>query len=368
MTSAPAPPQPPPKRVGVFARLREPGLGDLVQRNIFLALTRSAFPDAEITHVLPRTTVERFGEFLARHSRATEVLCCPDYGNDDTAAWTAFAEQAAQFDLCIVDPDSHDLGGVQAASFGIARRIGFALGRTGPQGLTTAIRIPRPLFGAPDLFDFATGLAAALGVPASGYADTVPPFPFTPEPLPGLARPTIVFHPGGAPHWNRRWPLAHYIELGQRLRDVAGTVVWVGSPQEASELQRAGTHVIAGADLNSLANLLAQADLLVGSDSAPAHIAAAVGTPTIVLYGPTFTEFMWARVYPNHQGINRRYRCQQIRNLQLGAGPGVMPCEHQCHYAYSGADGPYPKCLTDITVDEVYHAVLKRIPVEVPRD
>lgn len=369
MTDRPDPWHPPPKRVGVLARLWEPGLGDLVQRNIFHRLIRRAFPDAAITHVLPRTTVERFGEFLTLHSLATEVLRCPDYGEDDASAWAAFEEQATQFDLCIVDPDSHGLGGTQAASYGIAHRIGFALGHTGPQGLTTTIRIPRPLFGAPDLFDFATGLAGALGVPPPGHTDTVPPFPHTPEPLHDLVRPAIVFHPGGAPHWNRRWPLARYVELGERLAGSVGTIAWVGSAAEAGELESVGRYVVAGTDLNHLANLLAQADLLVGSDSAPAHIAAALGTPTIVLYGPTATEFMWARVYPRHEGINRRYRCQQVRNLQRGGtGPSVMPCEHQCSYPYAGPDGPYPKCLTDITVDEVYHAVRRRIPMGVRCD
>nr|AGS49693.1 glycosyl transferase, family 9 [uncultured bacterium esnapd14] len=368
MTDRPAPPHSAPARVAVFARLWEPGLGDLVQRNIFLALIRRAYPEAVITHVLPRATAARFGEFLAGHSLAADVLCCPDYGDDDPAGWAHFQQQAGRFDLCVVDPDSHGLGGTHAAAYGIPHRIGFALGHTGPDGLTTTIRIGRPLFGAPDLFDFATGLAQALGVPPPGHVDTVPPFPYAPEPLPDLIAPTVVLHPGGAPHWNRRWPLARYIELAERLGETAGSIAWVGSADEVSELQRAGKHVFAGVGLNRLATLLAHADLLIGSDSAPAHIAAALGTPTIVLYGPTFTEFMWARVYPRHEGINRRYPCQQIRNLQRGAGPAVMPCEHSCRYAYAGPDGPYPKCLTDITVDEVHRAARRRIPLRMPHD
>jgi ADP-heptose:LPS heptosyltransferase len=115
--------------------------------------------------------------------------------------------------------------------------------------------------------------------------------------------------------------------------------------------------VCAGDSLNRLANRLSTADVLVGSDSAPAHIAAALGTPTVVLYGPGMTEFMWTRVYLRHDGINRHYECQTVRNLPRGPGTTTMPCRFSCHYPYATAAGPYPRCLTDIEMDKVYQAV-----------
>jgi ADP-heptose:LPS heptosyltransferase len=101
--------------------------------------------------------------------------------------------------------------------------------------------------------------------------------------------------------------------------------------------------------------------VLVGNDSALGHIAAALRTPTVVLYGPGMTEFMWTRVYLRHDGINRHYECQTIRNLPRGPGVTTMPCRYSCHYPYASAAGPYPRCLTDIPVDTVYQAVLRQL-------
>ena len=46
-------------------------------------------------------------------------------------------------------------------------------------------------------------------------------------------------------------------------------------------------------DLRSLAGLLDRASLFIGNDSGPGHIAAAVGTPTLSLFGPT-DPHIWA--------------------------------------------------------------------------
>lgn len=368
VASAPAP-----ERVGVFARLWEPGLGDLLQRNIYLALIRRAFPSAAITHVLPHGVAAAQAEFLGKHSYATEVIECPDYGDDRPDAWAMCLDRlrAADFDLCVVDPDSRGMGGEEAKQCGIERRVGFALGHTGPSGLTESIRIARPIFGTPDLYDFACGMARAFGVAAPGTAETVAPMPFVVEALPAARHPIVAVHPGGAPHWNRRWPLAKYVELAGRLSTLVGSLALIGSAEEAHELAAARLRMIeagvadvrveAGVSLNRLANVLARADLLVGGDSAPAHIAAALGRPTTVLYGPTSTEFMWTRVYPRHEGINLRYPCQQVRNLPRGPGTSTMPCVHACRYPYEGPYGPYPRCLSDISVDEVFRAVKGRL-------
>ena len=50
-------------------------------------------------------------------------------------------------------------------------------------------------------------------------------------------------------------------------------------------------------DLRSMAGLLRHADLFIGNDSGPGHIAAAVGTPTLTLFGPSDAE-TWAPRHP----------------------------------------------------------------------
>lgn len=368
--------QPPaPRRICIFARLWEPGLGDFIQRSIFLHLLRRAFPQAQITLIIGPEAAGRFTEFFAAHSPASRIETCPEYGDDDPVRWDRFLRRTADqgYECCVVDPDSRGLHAEQAARCGIGDRIGFATGVADNRFLTRPIRLARPIFGLPDLFDFAVGLAGVLGLPSPAPADVVPPFPFRPEPVPAMDGTVVAVHPGGAPHWNRRWPLARYGELGRALgRSEHASFVLVGSADERSDLlalrddiraaaRPAQVEVSAGASLDRLASLLSRADVLVGNDSAPAHIAAALGTPTVVLYGPGMTEFMWTRVYLRHHGINRSYDCQTVRNLPRGPGTVTMPCRHACHYPYVEAAGPYPRCLTDIGLDEVHQAVRRQL-------
>jgi ADP-heptose:LPS heptosyltransferase len=363
-------------RVCVFARLWEPGLGDLIQRNIFLSLLRRAFPQAELTQVVGPAAASRFAEFFASHTYADRIEICPEYRDDDPGRWRQFLGEIAgrQYGCCVIDPDSRGLLAEHAAGCGIGIRIGFASGGPEDQFLTRPVKLPRPIFGLPDLLDFARGLAGAVGLPPPVPAEVVPPFPYRAQAVPELPGPVVAVHPGGARHWNRRWPLARFAELCGRLAGSPGaSFVLVGSADERPELswlreaivgQVAGARVevSAGDPLSRLASYLSRADVLVGNDSAPAHVAAALRTPTVVLYGPGMTEFMWARSYPRHDGVNRHYACQTVRNLPRGPGTMTMPCRYSCHYPYETADGPYPRCLTDISTSDVHQAVLRQLP------
>ena len=156
----------------------------------------------------------RFAGFFAGHSYAHQVVNCPEYGDDDRGRWERFLRALAGggYDCCVIDPDSRGLLAEQAAACRIPVRIGFASGAPDDRFLTRTIKLPRSIFGLPDLVDFARGLAGVLGLPPPRPAEVVPPFRYRPRPVPDLPGPVVAVHPGGAPHWNRRWPLACYAE------------------------------------------------------------------------------------------------------------------------------------------------------------
>lgn len=105
----------------------------------------------------------------------------------------------------------------------------------------------------------------------------VPRIPCIPQPDPD--QPYIVIHPfSGSPKKN--WPLARYRDLAERLRK-RWIVQWVAGPEEPLPEARRFE------DLYELGCWLAGARLFIGNDSGIAHLAAAVGTPTVVLFGPT---------------------------------------------------------------------------------
>jgi heptosyltransferase II len=91
----------------------------------------------------------------------------------------------------------------------------------------------------------------------------------------------------------RRWPAARYGELARRL-SAEGNAVWVlGGPNEralAGEIVRAGgpgVHDLTGPDLRDAILALAAANAAVANDSGLLHVAAAIGTPSVGIFGPT---------------------------------------------------------------------------------
>jgi ADP-heptose:LPS heptosyltransferase len=104
---------------------------------------------------------------------------------------------------------------------------------------------------------------------------------------------TIV-HPGAAAN-ARRWPPDRWASVARRERESGRTVVVTGSRAElglAHEVARsaglAAESVVAGrTDVMQLAALVAHAGRIVCGDTGIAHLATALGTPSLVLFGPT---------------------------------------------------------------------------------
>ena len=90
-------------------------------------------------------------------------------------------------------------------------------------------------------------------------------------------RRTIIIHPfsGSA---RKNWPLDCFRELASRLR---GRVEWTAGPEEKL------AEAVRFEDLGELATWIAGADLYIGNDAGITHLAAALGMPTLALFGPT---------------------------------------------------------------------------------
>jgi len=105
--------------------------------------------------------------------------------------------------------------------------------------------------------------------------------------------PVVGMNPGGNRR-NRRWNPANFVVVAEGLVEQEGaSVVLLGGPGEeaiAERIQRSMRHNVinlAGRlELEELACIISRLDVLVTNDSAPMHIAAAVGTPQVVLFGP----------------------------------------------------------------------------------
>jgi predicted lipopolysaccharide heptosyltransferase III len=103
----------------------------------------------------------------------------------------------------------------------------------------------------------------------------------------------IAVNPSGS--WPaKRWPHSHWVALGKMLvQKLSAAVVVLWGPGERDEAEKLAHQIGAGAtlapatSLRELAALCEDMALTVSNDAGPMHISAAVGTPTIGLYGPT---------------------------------------------------------------------------------
>lgn len=103
---------------------------------------------------------------------------------------------------------------------------------------------------------------------------------------PAAAEADVVIHPGsGSPRKN--WPLERFEDLAARLIERGRRVRWCIGPAEEENGLAAGKDALRCDSLVELAAALAAARLYIGNDSGVTHLAAAVGCPTVALFGPT---------------------------------------------------------------------------------
>ena len=115
-------------------------------------------------------------------------------------------------------------------------------------------------------------------------------------------KPVVTLSPG-AVGAGKAWPASHYGELARALvKD--GASVWIlGGPNESSiarqivETAGPGVRDLTSNDLRNAILALAAADVAVTNDSGLMHVSAAIGTPTVAIFGPT-SPWHWKPLNP----------------------------------------------------------------------
>jgi heptosyltransferase-2 len=116
------------------------------------------------------------------------------------------------------------------------------------------------------------------------------------------SRPIVALSPG-AVGAGKAWPIAQYAELAKALT-MDGASIWIlGGPSETPLAKRivaaAGDRArdLTGSDLRNAILALAATDVSVTNDSGLMHVAAAIGTPTVAIFGPT-SPWHWKPLNP----------------------------------------------------------------------
>ncbi|MEO8380385.1 MAG: glycosyltransferase family 9 protein [Acidobacteriota bacterium] len=103
-----------------------------------------------------------------------------------------------------------------------------------------------------------------------------------PTAVPGVAGAVVLLPGAGKP--NKLWPVKRFRDLAARIGPKA-LVVW--GPGERELAEGTGARMAPPTNLRQLAGLLQDAQVVIGADTGPLHLAAALGTKVIGLYGPT---------------------------------------------------------------------------------
>lgn len=137
-------------------------------------------------------------------------------------------------------------------------------------------------------------------------------------------QPRIVLHIGGGTP-AKRWPAAHYRELLGRLSlEVDPLIAFVGSAADcATSAEILGGQVwprvvnlVGRLSLPQLAALCVQADLVIGPDSGPVHLAAAAGAQVLVLFSGTNRAAQWRPWGPRVAIVEHAVACSPCHRTQ----------------------------------------------------
>ncbi|WP_022850231.1 glycosyltransferase family 9 protein [Limisalsivibrio acetivorans] len=133
----------------------------------------------------------------------------------------------------------------------------------------------------------------------------------------------------------RRWKLRHFIDTANWLAAErnAGVIFTYGPGEEdyirEGVVETEQIRIMPPLKLREFAGLLERADLHIGNDSAPHHIATAVNTPTFIIIGSTSPG--WVLPSPKHTWISKGMDCQPCKKSECRIS-GDVPCMEELSF------------------------------------
>jgi len=247
------------------------------------------------------------------------------------------------------------------------------------------VRVKDNGFGAMHEADYCLALANAVGASTGDKRLTIPlsheerrqarllvygadePMAFELEsevlagkPTTPFAGPIIAMHPGsGGYSTARRWGQERFAQLADTLyNDFGGQLLLVGGPEEARLHQQITDMMRSNMPVRSLAGkstikvtaaVLELADLFIGNDAGPMHLAAAVGTPTVAIFGLSNSQ-AWGPYTGN---------APERRAIVVRLNLPCIPCFYSGHLLGTPEGCMTRDCLGMLGVDPVAAAARK---------
>jgi lipopolysaccharide heptosyltransferase I len=336
-----------------FLIVRLGALGDVVHAMPVAAALRRAFPDARIDWLVSAKHAEILG-LLTVVDKVLAVRDRRDAGKGATIGAAIAQMRTTGYD-CALDLQGLVKSALLARASGSERIIGFGKGY---------VREPLARYCYTETYDpggngafdrrstshvmqLNLGMLRTLGIDAES-----PEFPLAAadsEVLREVLKQTggryALLNPGAA--WpNKRWPPERFAAVAASIRERHGLtsiVLWGPGEGDLAEQVVAGSRQSAilspPTSIVDLVALARGAQLMVSGDTGPTHIAAAVGTPLVGIYGPTRPE----------------------RNGPWRAGDVTVSRAGNCECHHLRRCRRETMCLLEIGVDEIAAAVDRRL-------
>ncbi len=279
--------------------LRLSALGDVIHTMPAVALLRKSFPEARMAWVVEAPYAEMIQLALpgvstipVRTRRWRSHPAGRETRRELSAALRAMREIAG-------GETSLDFQGLIKSAIlgrlsGAADRYGFAAEAIREKAALMFINAPVRVDRSRHVVDWNLQLASgAFGL--TGLAPEVDLGPFATDPE-GILTPLVALRPvvlaPGAGQPRKQWPSERFADLATRLshRGVPVVVAWGPGERHLAEEIVAGAPdaiVAPPTTLGQLASLLSKARVLIAGDTGPLHLADALGTAVVGLYGPT---------------------------------------------------------------------------------
>ena len=283
--------------------IRPDHLGDVLFATPAIRLLRQGLPSARLTALVGSWSLPA----VAHNPDLDEVfpLPFPGFSRESRSSalirYSQLRESARwlrdrRFDTALVMRPDHWWGAWLAAEAGIPRRLGYAVPETKPF-LTEPIPLPSEGV-SPHEVERNLALVWTLLGRTEYEGEARPPLVYmlpagAIAPLPADERPLVAIHPGAGAEV-KLWSVEGWARVGNDLRQrFQARIVLTGSAAEqqlcaeiAARLDEPPINLAGRTSLDELAAVYRGCQLVLGPDSGPLHLAVAVGTPTVHLFGP----------------------------------------------------------------------------------
>ena len=291
--------------------IRGGAIGDFLLTLPAIGLLREAFPQARLEilgyeHIVSLAVSSGYADA----ARSIEYAALAGFFNPKASLDPELSEYFAGFQQIVsylYDPDGFFSGNLRRCG---VKNLIEATPKSDPEGDHSARQLARPLQQLALYLDGGPGVTLRMSAEDRAAADD-----FLHGMVPG--RPLVAIHPGSGGE-RKNWPAGRWETLGRELlaRTDPGRprLLLVGGEADEKALKalRAAWNDVApetgdvlvaeNLPLPRLAALLARTQLFLGHDSGVSHLAAAVGAPCVLLFGPTDPD-IWAPPYPGVQVV-----------------------------------------------------------------